>query len=113
MLRVIRTQSFKRQKCFTEQEEQDLFVYLATNPTAGDVIPGTGGVRKLRFAAGGKGKRGGARVIYYYHDATCPIFLFAAYAKSKKEDLTPEQNKTFSKIVNTIKETIRNGQRDF
>ena len=63
---VAETPIFSRQidKLFSEDEKRELIDYLAENPLAGDEIPGTGGVRKVRFAASGRGKRGGARVIY-------------------------------------------------
>ena len=67
MRTVAETPIFSRQidKLFSEDEKRELIDYLAENPLAGDEIPGTGGVRKVRFAASGRGKRGGARVIYY------------------------------------------------
>ena len=67
MQTVAETPTFSRQaeKLFSEDEKHELINFLAENPLAGDEIPGTGGVRKLRFAASGRGKRGGARVIYY------------------------------------------------
>ena len=70
-----RDPDFSRQadKLFNEEERRELIDFLAENPLAGDRIPGTGGVRKLRFAAAGRGKRGGARVIYYFLDNTVPI----------------------------------------
>jgi len=52
-----------------EAERAQLVDYLARNPTAGELIPGTGGVRKLRWGLEGRGKRGGARVVYFHHDA--------------------------------------------
>ena len=61
-------------------EADALKTFLAFDPTVGVVMRGTGGVRKLRWAAGGKGKRGGARVIYYYHSGALPVFLVTVYA---------------------------------
>lgn len=66
---------------------------MAENPLAGDEIPGTGGVRKVRFAASGRGKRGGARVIYYYLDDTMPLYALLAYAKNAKNDMTPDEKR--------------------
>ena len=72
---VAETPTFTRQadKLFSEEERKELIDYLADHPAAGDEIPGTGGVRKLRFAASGRGKRGGARVIYFYGGEHMPI----------------------------------------
>ena len=58
--------------------------YLADNPLAGDEIPGTGGVRKLRFAASGRGKRGGARAVCFYGGDQMPLYVLLVYAKSPK-----------------------------
>jgi len=75
--------------------------HLAENPEAGDVIKGTGGLRKVRMALPGRGKSGGARVIYYYmHDAS-QIRLLLAYEKSSQDDPTDGQRKALKKIVAT------------
>lgn len=67
------------------QEERDAVIDLvAYEPTCGDLIPDSGGLRKVRIGRGGLGKRGGARVVYYFHDADIPIFLLALYAKNEK-----------------------------
>src|ERR1035437_8607549 len=73
--------------------------YLADNPTAGDLIPGTGGVRKLRWALEGRGKRGGARVVYFYHDPDVPIFALTAYAKNERADLSQQDRNDFRKLT--------------
>ena len=61
---------------------------LAANPEAGDVMPETGGVRKLRWRAQGLGKRGGVRAIHYYHSDEIPLFLLNVFAKNEKANLT-------------------------
>jgi hypothetical protein len=66
----------------------DQFVnWIALNPLAGDVIPGSGGIRKVRWAASGRGKRGGARVIYFNVMKQGTIWLLMAYTKSKYDNL--------------------------
>lgn len=65
--------------------------YLIANPDAGDVIQGTGGLRKLRWAAGGKGKSGGVRVIYFHVDELEQIRLLLIYKKGIKDDLTERE----------------------
>jgi hypothetical protein len=70
---------------------------------AGDEIPGTGGVRKLRFAASGRGQRGGARVIYYYLDETMPLYALLAYAKNMQDDMTPDEKRTVAALAAAIK----------
>ncbi len=84
---------------FDEDERAALIAFVAWNPEAGDVIPGTGGVRKLRWAAKGKGKSGGARVIYYFHNESMPVFLLSAYAKSKKVNLSGAERNALRKLV--------------
>jgi hypothetical protein len=77
--------------------------FIAANPKAGDVIPGTGGVRKLRWARPGSGKHGGARIIYFYHDADHPLCLLMAYAKARREDLTPEEKRSIRHLAALLK----------
>jgi hypothetical protein len=77
--------------------EQDAIVDLiAYEPTCGDLIPGTGGLRKVRVGRSGSGKRGGARVIYYFYDADFPVFLMALYAKNEKADLSGREKREFA-----------------
>ena len=70
---------------------------------AGDEIPGTGGVRKLRFGALGRGKRGGARVIYFYGGERVPIYALLAYSKSDKTDLSPSERRAVAALVEAIR----------
>lgn len=71
------------------------------NPEVGDAIPGTGGLRKLRFAdeRRGKGKRGGLRVIYYWWDTGSQFWLFTVYDKDEMNDLTPSQCKALKEMI--------------
>ena len=110
MQTVAETPTFSRQadKLFDEDERRELIDFLAANPTAGDEIPGTGGVRKLRFGALGRGKRGGARVIYYFAGTAMPIYALLAYAKSARTDLTPTERRTVSALAAALKATGRN-----
>lgn len=86
------------------EEREDLIADLARDPELSrDVIPGTGGVRKLRRSAKGQGKSGGARVIYYYHNDTTPLFLITIYSKSHKVSLTSDQRNQMKALVKTLK----------
>ena len=89
---------------FTESEYDELVLFLAEHPDAGELIPGTGGVRKVRWAARGQGKRGGARVIYYFRDLNVPVYLLAAYAKNEKLNLSQKDKKMMSTLVDAIVE---------
>ena len=75
---------------------------IANNPEAGAVIPGLGGVRKLRFALGGKGKRGGGRAIYFLMVSEDLAVMLFAYAKSDKEDMTPAERKAALAVMKEI-----------
>jgi hypothetical protein len=66
---------------------------------AGDLIPRSGGLRKIRIAASGRGKRGGARVIYYWIVAKDQIYMLLAYAKNAQDDLSEDQLKTLRALV--------------
>lgn len=74
---------------------------LMKNPEAGDLIEGTGGLRKLRFADAkrGKGKRGGLRIIYFYWDGKSQFWLFTLYDKDEATDLTPAQRAKLKSMV--------------
>ena len=78
-------------------------IYLSDRPDAGDVIPGAGGARKLRWAAKGKGKRGGARIIYLYVVIGACIYLLRCYSKNVKTDLTAGEKKELRQIAAHLK----------
>ena len=85
-----------------DEDEKSAFIdYIACNPKAGDLVPGTGGIRKVRWAASGRGKRGGARIVYYWHAPGDRLLMLLAYAKGKQDDLTPRQRALVRKIVET------------
>ena len=112
MQTVAETATFTRQaeKLFSEEEKQEVIAFLAGNPVAGDLIPDTGGVRKVRFAASGKGKRGGARVIYYYLDENIPLYALLVYPKNAKSDMTPDEKRIVSALVEALKAARRTRQ---
>lgn len=84
----------------TDPEYHELQVFLAADPTAGDVIENTNGLRKFRWGAKGKGKRGGARVIYYFVCADSQIRMLLMYAKGVKDDLSEKEKKILRAINN-------------
>ena len=105
MQTVVETPVFFRhaEQLLSEEEHDALIAYLAMYPLAGDEIVGTGGVRKMRFAAKGKGKSGGVRVIYYFYDLDVPIYALLIYAKNERVDLTGEQRKSVASFAAAIK----------
>jgi hypothetical protein len=102
---IAETHAFMRaaEKIWSEVELAALVDHLAHHPEDGDVIPGTGGVRKLRWGKAGSGKRGGARVIYFYYQMDCPLYLLLAYAKAQATDLTPDEKKAVAGFAAIIK----------
>jgi hypothetical protein len=94
-------------RLWDEEEKNEFIDYIARNPGAGDVVPGTGGIRKVRWAASGQGKRGGARVIYYFHDETAPLFLLTAYAKAERADMSPDDKRRVAAFAAAVKLRIR------
>lgn len=98
--------SKKAAKILEKEEIEALRAYLLQYPDKGDVIPGTGGIRKLRWAASGRGKRGGARVIYFYHVVGTTIYLMACYTKNEQDDLSPQVKKQLKAVVEQIKKGV-------
>ena len=86
----------------SENEREAIVELLAASPEIGDLIPETGGLRKVRVPLAGRGKRGGARVIYYYYDVTLPIYLLLVYAKNKRDDLSSAQKVVLRGLVKAI-----------
>jgi hypothetical protein len=94
-----------------DQDVRRIIDYLSRRPEAGDVIPGTGGARKVRIAGRGKGKSGGYRVITFYSGATLPVFLLTVFGKGSKVDLTrAERNELRRELAGLVKD-YRRGAR--
>jgi hypothetical protein len=105
MRTVVELPVFTRQaeRLFSEDEKMAVLSLLARNPLLGDEIPGLGGIRKLRVPASGRGKRGGARVIYYALDDSMPIYALLVYGKNERSDLSGEQRKSILSLTSAIK----------
>jgi hypothetical protein len=107
---VVETMMFLRraEACGVSGDERAKIVdYIAANPQSGDVIPGTGGARKLRFAAPGRGKRGGYRIITFYGGADIPVFLLSMFTKNEQSDLSQTAKNDLKKILKAIPESYR------
>ncbi len=89
----------------SSEEMERLILYLSMNPTAGVVVPGTGGVRKLRWGLEGRGKRGGARIIYFFHNLDLPLFALSAFAKNQRSDLSQAEKNRLRRFTRLIVET--------
>lgn len=98
---IIETSIFTRQvqTLLDDDEYRRLQTFLAIRPDAGDLIPGGGGLRKIRWGAQGRGKRGGVRVIYYWAVRQDRILMLLIYAKNVQDDLTAEQLKVLRAMI--------------
>lgn len=86
-------------KLLAVSEYEALRQYVAAYPEAGSVIPGTGGARKLRWSVAGRGKRGGARIIYVYFMTADRVYLLSGYTKNEQADLSATERQEIRKIV--------------
>ena len=100
-MRFVETPIFTREvrNLLQDEEYRALQLALLFRPEQGVLIPGTSGLRKLRWGLRGKGKRGGCRVIYYWDKNQEAFYMLLVYPKSKQDDLTPAQIKVLSKLV--------------
>lgn len=97
----------------SDAERETVVLTIAANPTAGEIIPGTGGARKLRIAGRGKGKSGGYRVITYYGGSSIPVFLLNVFAKGDKVNLSmAERNELRAMLQGLARAYRRGGKRD-
>jgi len=112
LLTVVELTTFLRAaaKVWGDDERAEFVDYVAANPEAGDVIPETGGLRKVRWGRQGSGKRGGVRVIYYFYDLDAPLYLITVYAKSARGDLSPDEKRTLTALAADLKQLGRAGK---
>ena len=89
------------------RQRAELVQYLAYHPVAGDIVAGAGGIRKLRWALAGHGKRGGARVIYFHHSENLPLFALTAYAKNQQDDLSQADRNDFRTVTKRLIEAYQ------
>jgi len=110
---VVETPEFLTQarSLLSEQERSELVDFLARNPAAGDLMQGTGGARKLRWGAKGKGKRGGARVITFYGGPAVPAFLLTAFGKGDRANLNRAERNDLRAILSHLAAEYRRGGR--
>lgn len=113
LMTVVETPEFlaASRELFDVDQLASLISYLAEHPLAGDLIAGAGGVRKLRWALAGRGKRGGARVIYYVHSERLPLFLLTAYAKNARADLSSKDRADLKALVKQFPTTYERTKR--
>jgi hypothetical protein len=88
-------------------ERTDLVAYLAANPRAGDLMQGTGGIRKLRWGRGGRGKSGGVRIIYYFHSEAMPLYLLTVFGKNERANLSRAERNDLAALARTLKTIVQ------
>ena len=101
---VVETPEFlsAAKRVFTDAERAALVDALAADPAIGDVMEGTGGARKLRWGAKGKGKSGGARVITFYSGPSLPVFVLAVFAKGEKANLSKAERNELRDVLGEL-----------
>lgn len=111
-LAVIETPRFlkKAERLFNEDARAELVLFIAKDPEAGEIMPETGGVRKLRWGVEGRGKSGGVRVIYYFHNDSVPVFLLDLFPKNEKANLTRAERNALKAIMPQIVEEYKKGR---
>ena len=97
-------------KLLSTEERSEVVLYLAANPKAGDLMQGTGGIRKLRWARGGRGKSGGVRVIYYFHSGSMPLYLLTVFGKNERANLSQAERNELAGIVGILKKLLQRNQ---
>ena len=94
-------------RLFSPDERMAIVERLASDPTCDVVIPGSGGIRKVRFGFGARGKSGGARIIYLFSGDSLPVFVLAAFAKNEKANISPAERNALAKMVADMIEDYR------
>ena len=104
MLTIAELPEYIRQaeKLMSSAERLDIVNYLAAHPKAGDLMEGTGGVRKLRWGRGAQGKSGGVRVIYYVHSEAMPLYLLTLFAKNERANLSKAERNALADLVGLL-----------
>jgi hypothetical protein len=109
MQTVVETTSYlaAADRLFSLDERKAIVDRLAADPTCGVVAPGSGGIRKVRFGFGSRGKSGGARIIYLFSGVDLPVFVLAAFAKNEKANLSAAERNALGKMVVAMVEGYR------
>ena len=112
---VVETSSFAKgadEAELNDEEKHQIKVFIAGNPTAGDLIPGTGGARKLRFPFRQKGKSGGVRVVTYYAGEDIPVFLLDVFKKSDRINLSKKERNELKEVLSGLAEDYRKSVKE-
>ena len=110
MQSVIETEAYLRAAKDTGMSADEMTAavdLVAADPEAGDVMQGTGGVRKARLAGRGKGKSGGYRIVWYFGGGDIPVFLLTVFGKGEKANLTQGERNALRQLTATLKESLK------
>ena len=94
--------SRKADKLLSEIEKNEIISYLAFHPKAGEILAGTGGIRKIRWKREGKGKSGGFRIIYYFHNEDIPLFLLSIFSKGEMANINKAERNALAKLTKIL-----------
>lgn len=86
----------------TDEERSEAIDMIAQDPECGDLLVGGGGIRKVRFSVGGRGKSGGVRIVYYFHNLNVPVFLLTVFAKNERATLSKDDLSQLAKVAKTL-----------
>lgn len=105
-MQIFVTQTYERaiRRLLSDDSRQEMEAAIVADPIGAPVVPGTGGIRKLRWAGSARGKRGGIRTIYFHHSGSEAIYMLTAYAKAARDDLSSADKKALIRLVAAIKE---------
>ena len=112
LITVAETPEYVRcaEKLLSAADRMEVVEYLAANPKAGDLMQGTGGVRKLRWGRAGRGKSGGVRVIYYFHSDAMPLYLLTVFGKNERANLSKAERNELAGLVRMLKAIVEMGR---
>ncbi len=97
----------RARRLLSDVEQEAVVQMVAQEPTCGVLIEGTGGVRKVRFAVGDRGKSGGVRVVYYFHSEVMPVYLLTLFPKNEKANLTKAERNALARLVTELRRAHR------
>ncbi len=109
LITIVELPEFRKRSetILTNDERDELLYYLSANPKSGDLIQGSGGIRKLRWRSKEKGKSGGSRIIYFFHNEEIPLFLLTIFSKNEKVNLSNSEKNELAKMTKILVENYK------
>ena len=101
----------KSEKVLDAEERDKVLEHIARNPRTGTLVTGTGGIRKIRWARKGMGKRGGVRIIYFFYNENIPVFLITVFGKNEKTNLTKAECNELAKLTALLVKSHKRGDK--